>query len=177
MVDKKKTPSYKETPFMNNVRKRVFTYYPDADITYGNITTPNRKNLGLENTHYNDVIAITGINNIKDNSDGVFRIVQFRKKKRSLHEATAREGRATKNTTSNRNSKNTKQVGNWCLNDKVRFDDHIGWISGFTGKNCYIKDVDVDGNYITMSGKKYKQVNLSGLELLCRNNNWQYKVV
>jgi len=174
MVDKKKTPSYKETPFMNIIRKRVFLYYPDAFITYGNITTPTRKNLGLEKTHYNDAIAITGINMIKGNPDGVFRIVQFRKKKRSLHEATARKGRKEKNTISRRNEKNTKHVDNWCLNDKVCFDGCVGWISGFTGKSCYIKDID--GNYVTVPGKKYKQVNLSGLVLLCRNNNWQYQI-
>ena len=61
------------------------------------MTTPKRKELGLEKTHYNDAIAISGIDVIKKDVDGLFKIVQFRKKKRSLHEATARKGRKTKN--------------------------------------------------------------------------------
>lgn len=175
MAEKKKTKSYKEAPFMNIIRKRVFQYYPNAHITYGNITTPNRKDLGLEKTHYNDAIAITGVKKIKVNTNSIFKIVQFRKKKRSLHEATARKGRKEPNRTQKRNQKNTKQVGNWCLNDKVLIYNQIGWISGFSGKNCYIKDIH--GNYITIPNKKYKQVNLSNLELLCRNNNWQYQII
>ena len=56
----KRLPRYKEGPFMNIFRKRVFTKYPEAKITYGSVTTPKRKELGLEKTHPNDAIAIAG---------------------------------------------------------------------------------------------------------------------
>ena len=48
MVEKKKTKRYKEGPFMNIFRRRVFDQYPDARMTYGSMTTPRRKELQLE---------------------------------------------------------------------------------------------------------------------------------
>jgi hypothetical protein len=173
MMEGKKTPSYKEGPFMNSFRRRVFDKYPEAHITYGSTTTPHRKKLGLEKTHYNDAIVATGIPAIKSNTDDIFRIVQFRKKKRSLHEATARKGRKEPNRTQRRNAKNTKALKRFYLNDKVRYNGQIGFITGFTGKTmAYIKDIE--GNYITKSGKTYKQVNLSDCQLLNHQNNWQF---
>lgn len=56
-------------------------------------TTPKRKAMKLDKTHYNDAIVISGINEIKENPEEWLLIKQFRKKKRSLHEATARKGR------------------------------------------------------------------------------------
>lgn len=88
---------------------------------------------------------------------------------------TARKVRKNKNTTARRNEKNTKQVGTWCLNDKVKVFGKVGFISGFSGTSCYIKHIYV--NYITIPEKQYKQANLSRLELLCRNNNWQYQCI
>ena len=172
MQEKKKTPQFKETPFMNTVRKRVFKKYPTAHITYGSVTTPKRKELGLEKTHYNDAVTISGIQAIKKDDNGLFRIVQFRKKKRSLHEATARKGRKTKNTESKRNEKNTKQLKGFSLNDKVKVFGQVGFITGFTGTSgAYVKTMD--GEYITLPNKSYKQVHLTSLERMCRNNNWQ----
>ena len=43
---RKKVKQYKEPPFMNSLRRRIFDRYPEADITYGSITTPKRKELG-----------------------------------------------------------------------------------------------------------------------------------
>ena len=173
MTEKKKAPLFKETPFMNMIRKRIFSTYPNAQITYGSVTTPKRKELGLEKTHFNDALVISGIEaNWKDES-GLFKIKQFRKKKRSLHEATARKGRKTKNVTSKRNEKNTKQLKGFSLNDKVRVFGQIGYITGFTGTSgAYVKRIE--GEYITMPNKNYKQVNLSQVERICRNNNWQF---
>ncbi len=172
MQEKKKVPGYKEIPFMHSIRKRVFIKYPDANITYGNITTVDRKNLGLEKTHYNDAIAVTGIKEIKQNVDSVFKIKQFRKKKRSIHEATARKGRKQPNINQVRNSKNTKYQNGFYLNDKVSLFDKVGFISGFTACGCYVKDID--NNYITLPGKTYKQVTYSHLGFINHNNNWQF---
>lgn len=173
MKEKKKAPSFKETPFMNTIRKHIFSKYPNASITYGSVTTPKRKDLGLEKTHYNDALVISGIEpNWKDES-GLFKIKQFRKKKRSLHEATARKGRKTKNVTSKRNEKNTKQLKSFSLNDKVKVFGQIGFITGFTGTSgAYVKTIKDE--YLTLPTKNYKQVNLSQLERLCQNNNWQF---
>jgi hypothetical protein len=172
MINKKKTPSYKEAPFMNIIRKRVFKKYPDANITYGNITTPKRKKLGLEKTHYNDALVISGIEEGFIDNVEIFRIKQFRKKKRSLHEATARKGRKEPNTTQKRNEKNTKESKGFYLNDKVKVFDKIGFISGFCNGGCYVKDTN--DNYITIPGKTYKQVGFNHLEFINHNNNWQF---
>lgn len=170
----KKVRQYKEPPFMNSLRKRVFTKYPNAEITYGSKTTPRRRELGLEKTHYNDAIVISGIETIKENPDEWLLIRQFRKKKRSLHEATARKGRKEPNRTQRRNSRNTPYYKGFYLNDKVAVLDKIGYVTGFTSTSsgAYIKDAE--SNYITLPNKSYKQVGIANLHLLCHNNNWQY---
>ncbi|MGY0692530.1 RNA-guided endonuclease IscB [Virgibacillus sp. FSP13] len=174
MVEGKRLAQYKEGPFMNIVRKRVFTKYPHARITYGSVTTPKRKALELEKTHANDAIAISGISSIKENAETTFKIKQFRKKKRSLHEATARKGRKSKNITSKRNEKNKKYLKGFYLNDKVRLYEKTGYITGFTGTSgAYVKSID--GDYITMPNKSYKQVGLKELTQISHHNNWQFE--
>lgn len=172
MMEGKKLPSYKETPFMNTIRKKVFAKYPKSNIVYGSYTTPRRKELNLEKTHYNDALAITDIEPGFVDHTGTFKIKQFRKKKRSLHEATPRKGRKEPNTTQKRNSKNTKQSNGFHLNDKVRVFGRIGFISGFTNSGCYIKDIE--NNYITIPNKSYKQISFKYLEFLNHNNTWQF---
>lgn len=172
-IEKKKMPNYKGSTFMNIIRTRTYKKYPNARITYGYITTPKRKSLGLNKTHYNDAIAITGIDHISKNINDYFLIKQFRKKKRSLHEAIPRKGRKTKNITAKRNSKNTKSSKDFFLNDLVKFESQKAYISGFSSKNaCYLKDLK--NNYITKKGKSYKQINLSECKLINHNNNWQF---
>lgn len=170
----KKVKQYKEPPFMNTLRKRIFTKYPEAVITYGSETTPKRKELGLDKTHYNDAIAISGIRKINKNSENGLFIKQFRKKKRSLHEATARKGRKTPNRNQKRNSKNTPCYQGFFINDKVFVLSKKGYITGFTTGGAYVKDDE--GNYITLPNKTYKQVGISKLRLEHHNNNWQYIV-
>lgn len=157
---------------MNILRRRTFIKYPDATITYGSETTPRRKELGLEKTHYNDAIAISGICSIKENSAGYFYLKQFRKKKRSLHESVARKGRKQPNTTQKRNAKNTKSINDWYLNDCVRYGDDIGWICGFTGSSARVRNIADE--YIQPIGKNYTQIPLTQLQLVSHNNGWQY---
>lgn len=172
MQEGKKVKQYKEATFMNILRVRTYRRYPNAIITYGSITTPKRKELGLEKTHYNDAIAITNIDNIKENINQIFYIKQFRKKKRSLHEAIPRKGRKFPNITQKRNSKNTKELRGWCLNDEVVYLNEYGWISGFTGTSAYVQNIN--GEYMQIPRKNYKPITLSRLKNICHNNNWQY---
>ena len=171
-IENKKVKQYKEPPFMNILRHRTFIKYPDATITYGSETTPRRKELGLEKTHYNDAIVISGIDLIKENSAGYFYLKQFRKKKRSLHESIARKGKKKPNVTQKRNAKNTKSVNGWYLNDCVRYGDNIGWICGFTGSSARVRNITDE--YIQLIGKKYTQIPLTQLQLISHNNGWQY---
>ena len=168
----KKTKQYKEPPFMNTLRKRVFTKYPNAVITYGSETTPKRKAIGLEKTHYNDAIVISGVEAIKENPNEWLLIRQFRKKKRSLQESTAHKGRKEPNRTQKRNSKNKPYYKGFWLNNKVSVLGQIGYITGFTSGGAYIKNPD--NEYITLPSKSYKQVGVANLRLISHNNNWQY---
>lgn len=167
----KKVRQYKEPVFMNNIRRRIFEKYPDAEITYGSETVIKRKNLGLEKTHYNDAIAISGMTKIKENEDSYFIIAQARKKKRSLHNVNPISGRKNKNIEKIRLARNTKYMNGYNLNDKVRFMDTIGYISGFDSCHCVIQNIF--GDYITIPGKKYKQVKFSLISKICNNNNWR----
>ena len=176
MMRGKKVSQFKEPMFMNILRKRTFQKYPQAEFTYGSVTSEKRKELGLEKSHSNDAIAITGINHIKKNTPDCFQIRQFRKKKRSLHEAMPRKGRKTPNITQKRNRKNTKSVNHYFLNDEVLFKGKRGWISGFTGTTgAYI--LNASGQYITIPEKTYKQVGFKDLILISHNNNWQYCII
>lgn len=173
----KKVKQYKEPVFMNIIRRRIFEKYPDAEITYGSETVIKRRNLGLEKTHYNDAIAISGMTSIKENEDSYFIIAQARKKKRSLHEAVPRRGRKNKNTCSERNRKNTPQYGNLKLNDSVIVvpNMEIGWVCGFCYGGYYAKDIY--GNYITTKDKKYKQISIKNHIIICNNNNWVMQII
>ena len=172
MKEGKKVKQYKEATFMNILRARTYRRYSNAIITYGSITTPKRKELGLEKTHYNDAIAITNIDNIKENANQIFYIKQFRKKKRSLHEATARKGRREPNRNQKRNKKNIKERLGVYLNDEVIFRGKRGWVSSFTGSSVRIWDIS--GEYVKMQEKNYSQVPISKVRRLSHNNGWQY---
>ena len=170
--EQKCVKQYKEPPFMNGLRKQIFGRYPNAVITYGSETTPKRKEMNLEKSHCNDAIVISGIKEIKEKPNEWLCIRQYRKKKRSLHEATARKGRKEPNRTQKRNRKNTPYYKGFYLNDSVLVFGKKGYITGFTSGGAYIKDVE--DNYITLPNKMYKQVGISNLKLVCHNNNWQY---
>jgi hypothetical protein len=172
VLQKKKPKSYKESTFMNIIRKRIYERYPHAKFTYGNVTFQDRVDLGLEKTHYNDAIAISGIKEIKSNPDEKFLIRQFRIKKRSLHEATPRKGIKTKNITAKRNSKNTPSKYGFCLNDRVEVFGKKGFVSGFTNGGIYVKDYH--GNYIQKEGKNYKQISQKDIEFVSHTRGWQF---
>ena len=172
---------YKEAVFMNIIRIRTFERYPNAIITYGYETSPYRKELGLDKTHYNDAIAISKIKNIKENPSGWFYIKQFRKKKRSLHESHPIKGRKVKNVNAERRNKNVPCKAGWYMNDMALCEGKVGWIYGFgggeKGKHCILRDIN--GEIVRTSNLSLKTTNvaLSNLKLLCHNNNWQYAVL
>jgi len=176
MKNKKKVKQYKEPTFMNIVRKRTFLRYPNARVTYGSETTPKRKEIGLEKTHYNDAIVISGILAIKENPIAYFYYKQFRKKKRSLHESIPRRWKTQKNVNSIRSAKNTKERFGFYLGDKVKYKDEIGWIYGFAGgekygKECIVRDINEE--LIRSKGRKASlTVAMSNLIVLGHSNGW-----
>ncbi|WP_205650909.1 hypothetical protein [Ectobacillus funiculus] len=64
---------------MNIFHRRGFDPYPAARMTYSSMAAPGRKELQLEKIHYNDIIATTGITNIKESTAHVLSVEQFRK--------------------------------------------------------------------------------------------------
>ncbi|MCH4169719.1 MAG: RNA-guided endonuclease IscB [Lactobacillus sp.] len=161
----------KSATFMNILRRRLFMAFPEAKFQYGAQTTLDRAKLELSKAHYNDAVTISGIQKIAQQPTAVVMFRQFRKKKRSLHEATARKGRKVPNIASKRNAKNTKFSNGFYLNDYVQLPNgQKGNISGFSGKTtCYVKSGD--GHYLAMSSK-YKYINLSKLKVIRHQNNW-----
>lgn len=171
-----KRKEYREPAFMNILRRRMWRIFPDAEFTYGNITSADRKKLGLSKTHANDAVAIAmrGKDHVKDCTYTIS-YKQVRRKKRSLHEANPRKGISTPNREAKRNCKNVPQVETFCLYDKVLdMQGRTGYISGFTGKSAYV--VDFAGNYLKPPGKSYKQQNLSALKLISHSGNWIWEV-
>ena len=175
MLKGKKLPTYKGATFMNIVRKRTMARYPNAAFTYGYETQGERKKLNLSKTHYNDAIAISGIQTINQNSIQYFHSKQFRKKKRSLHEAIPRRGRSEKNTTAMRVNKNVKERAGFFLGDKVIYNKQSGWIYGFAGgpqgKECVVRNLN--GDLIkTRTRRSSLTICTNNLQLLNHNNNW-----
>lgn len=130
--------------------------------------------MGLSKTHYNDAIVISGIKQIVQDESEYFIFQQFRKKKRSLHEATARKGRKSPNREAKRNSKNTKESYGFYLNDKVGVNGEIGYIVGFCKNGCYVKNINDE--YIVLEGKTYKQISPKQINFISHNNNWRYEI-
>ena len=171
--------------FMNIMANRLKKEFPDAKVTYGNITQADRKRLGLSKSHANDAVAIAaGRKDIRiDPTLETTYYQQVRKKKRSLHEANARKGRSRPNTSAKRNKKNTKSITvgkkgskrTIRLFDKVRAYGKTGWVTGFTG-SC-VRVVDKHGEYITKEGASYTQIPGTDVKPLCCNNNWAVGVL
>lgn len=181
MIKNKKVKQYKEATFMNIIRKRLFNKYPNAIITYGSETSPYRKELGLNKTHYNDAIAISKIDIIKENDNNYFYIKQFRKKKRSLHETYPRRFRKNKNVNAIRSNKNVPYRNGVYMNDMAVCEGKLGWVYGFAGgvngKECILKDIS--GKIIQSSSRKAQNPNISFscLGIKYHNNNWQYCIL
>ena len=162
---------------MNIIRKRTFQKYPNSVITYGSETTPHRKELVLEKTHYNDAIAISKIENIKENPQEYFYI-----KQRSLHESIPTRGRRKeKNVNAERRNKNSPYRAGWFMNDMVSFQNKVGWIYGFSGgesgKECVLRDINGEIIRDSKRSKNNPNVKFSSLKFICHNNNWQYKII
>lgn len=169
----KRVTQYKEPPFMNNLKIRLFNEFTETIFCYGYETKTKRYEIGLPKTHINDAIAISFHDqqfSSKLKYPKFFEyVIQVRSKKRSLHEQTARKGRKNPNITQKRNSKNTPEVKGFILGMHVSLGNEIGYISGFSGESAYIKDKN--DKYILYNPKR-KQVALSKLNKINYNNNW-----
>ncbi|ETA73774.1 RNA-guided endonuclease IscB [Ligilactobacillus equi] len=175
--EKKVTKPLKGATFMNILRRRLWDAFPNAQFKYGAQTTLQRANLGLAKSHHNDAITISGIKLISEKPTSVVMFAQFRKKKRSLHEATARKGRKNKNITSKRNAKNTKEANGFWLNDYVRIKNSKlkGYISGFMSKGSNVRLRDSLNHYVSVTDKNYTSI--KNIILIHHNNNWNKTVI
>lgn len=174
---KKVAKSYQGATFMNILRRRLFAAFPQAQFQYGAWTTLQRAGLELPKSHYNDAVAISGIQKIDTKPISIVMFKQFRKKKRSLHEATARKRRKTPNVMSKRNAKNTKYAKGFWLNDYVQIKDSSkrGFISSFTSKGFAVRLRDILGRYVSITDKNY--ITVKKLMLINHHNNWQMQSI
>lgn len=173
---------------MNILRHQMFRAFPDAEFTYGNITSADRQFLGLGKTHANDAVAIAmhhGILNDIVNESNLENIKttiivkQVRKKKRSLHEATPRKGRKHPNKLAMRNAKNTKyKIYNnivYSLHDKVSVNGQIGYISGFHGHGAYVKTIN--GSFLVCNSNNNNHILFKHIKIIKHNNNWICEII
>jgi len=149
-----------------NYLQRELSRIASLTTTFGYITGHYRNKAGIEKSHVNDAVIIADKHAVPVNGYIKTRHVQARK--RSLHEATARKGRKTPNKTQKRNNKNVFILKGFRRWDTVSYRGKTGFISGFSGSStCRI--VDIKGDYIKNPAKKYTQVNLREVMLICRN--------
>ena len=100
---------------MNAIKSAIVRKYEDDEnvsFTWGYVTNLHRKGLKLPKSHVNDAVAITGIREIVEQPSSYILFNQYRKKKRSLHDANAKRGRKEPNRSQKRNAKNTPYVDN-----------------------------------------------------------------
>ena len=168
----------RDATMMNIIAKRLRTAFPDAHYTYGNITKADRESMHLEKNHANDAVAIAKHLDIQSFGDYTVKDCEYttlykqrRKKKRSLHEANPRKGRKEPNHEAKRNEKNTKQVKNVCLLDKVAYKQEVGIVTGFSKNGCYA--VKADGSYLGADAEhKTPVLSVKRVTVLHHNNNW-----
>ena len=53
-----------------------------------------------------------------------------------------------------------------------KINNEFMWIDRFCTGGCYIQDIQ--GTYITIDNKNYKQVTISRCKLINKNNNWRF---
>ena len=167
------TRGLRDATFMNILRRRLFTKYPEAVFTYGNITAADRKRLLLDKSHANDAVAISLFGKDVPSVKGTCQTLhyrQVRRYKRSLHEANPRKGRKAPNTKAVRNAKNTSEVKGFHLWDTVKAGGKKLYITGFTGTAAYL--TDRYKNYVSPPGKNYRQWTLSKITRLHPNGGW-----
>lgn len=145
--------------------QRQLTEIAPLALTFGYVTAHQRKQHGIEKSHVNDAVTIAQAGVIPDTDYIKTKMVQSRK--RALHEAIARKGKKSPNTTQKRNDKNKVELKGFRRSDSVRVGNKVGFIAGFDASSAYVKDID--GNYIVQEGKKYKQMPLSLLTVIHHN--------
>jgi N6-L-threonylcarbamoyladenine synthase len=165
---KPRIKDFKEVPFMHVIKSHLVPLLRElkpVTITYGYITRWRRNESGLEKSHINDAISITDIEPVEYIGNS-YQIKQVRKKKRSLHQMTpysSKEG----NPLSERKKQNTKEIvvkgTRWCLWDKVKINDVVGYISGFSHPGFNIKSI---------TGELYKAISPKQVTFIQKNNNW-----
>lgn len=134
----------------------------------------------MPKSHVNDAIAITGIREVVEKPSSYILFNQYRKKKRSLHEANPRKGKKEPNREQKRNAKNTpfverKKLGDRIyLGDKLTAQGKVGYVSGFSDLSAYLRGSDGQLIYFPNSkGKEYPKISLYQCEQLLHTNNWQ----
>ena len=168
---------------MNIIKSGIVRKYEEDEhvlFTWGYVTNLHRRGLRLPKSHVNDAIAITGIREVVEKPSSYILFNQYRKKKRSLHEANPRKGKKEPNREQKRNAKNTpfverKKLGDRIyLGDKLTAQGKVGYVSGFSDLSAYLRGSDGQLIYFPNSkGKEYPKISLYQCEQLLHTNNWQ----
>lgn len=141
---------------------------------YGYLTNMYREKLNLEKTHINDAIAMAGykIRCKPKQFNGYINTFHVRKQNRQLHVANIGKGETQRKSFNRCYAINKRLNKKVYLHDIVRTPMGLGFISGFTGSSCYVKDST--GKQLCRINKKGNKTNtfsISQLERICKNKS------
>lgn len=145
-----KAPGYAAESFMSTITQRMIGNLKKlghkVTETFGYITSENRKNLGLEKTHYNDAFVISGNNN--QNRCQTYYIKQVRNQNRKLF----------KGKRSEINNKCSRFVFGFQQYDKVLYNKIECFIFARRSKGYF--DVRLLNGKVISSSVSYKKLKL-----------------
>ena len=161
----KRGMSFKDAAFMGIMRwtfyDKLKETYDNVRLAYGYITKNTRIRHGLPKEHYVDARCISN-HPLAENNDSVFYFEKMRCHKRKIHQCKIyKHGK--------RKSENTPHVGEFMKNSKVKYQNKVYLLTGFTGNRAYLQQAD---------GKRLKNpINVKYLTLVESPKNYMVKQV
>lgn len=148
----KKNKQYKESTFMNIVRKRFRKDFPVAEVTYGYLTAMGRQEYHIEKGHDNDAFVIAGGTDMMQRCEPVV-LGQMRRNNRSLQ---------TNNVKGLKGGRRIRRKRNpYHKGDLVWIDGKMTMCGGTTNGRIVIgwrKTAKGQNSAITVSAKKIDKV-------------------
>ena len=153
----KRGSSFRDAAFMSIMRwafyNKLKEVYPYVSLTYGYITKNTRINTGLEKSHRNDALCITG-NPLVARACVYYRQKAVRTRNRQIHKATTNKGGTRKL------NQQARYMFGFQLYDKVRLEDGRTGFVGARRKSGSFRVIDTQGNQLVKDGMTYKKMSL-----------------
>ena len=150
----KKNVDLRDTAFVNSINRKIVEMLKEefgipVKATYGFITSRNRAKHGIEKSHINDAMVISGMFSAKRMSEP-YMMLQIRRHCRQLHRDNILKGGRRKS----------------CKRVHSRFGFRLYDVVEYEGKECYISKLRESGAFelrdaggeVVSTGKRYKKL-------------------